>query len=127
MKSMNCGPCGLYCGACGATDCDGCLSDRTDGWVRQCPLRTCARDRRLDFCCHCGAYPCRELHEFMTDEWPHHWTMRPNLEYIKAHGAAQWVEAQEREWTCGRCGAGIFWYQKSCRCGKELDAWELPA
>jgi len=33
MKSMKCGPCGLFCGACGATDCDGCLSDNTDDWV----------------------------------------------------------------------------------------------
>lgn len=126
MKSMKCGPCGLFCGACGATDCDGCLSDNTDDWVKQCKIRKCAGDRNLDFCCHCSDYPCKELHDFMTDKWPHHWTMEPNLEYIRDNGAQKWIMDQKKIWSCNSCGAMIYWYQKVCRCGKQLNAWELP-
>ncbi|MGE5173753.1 MAG: DUF3795 domain-containing protein [Betaproteobacteria bacterium] len=127
MKAGNCGPCGLYCCACRATDCDGCLSDKVDDWVKQCKFRTCAREKHLDFCCHCVDYPCKELETFMSDKWPHHWTMRPNLAYIKDHGVEKRLQAQKRAWSCGSCGARIFWYQKTCSCGAPLDAWELPA
>ncbi len=62
----------------------------------------------------------------MHDEWPHHWTMEPNLEYIKQHGKQAWLGAQEKQWSCKSCGAQIFWYQKSCTCGQSLEAWDLP-
>ncbi len=126
MKSLKCGPCGLYCGACGATDCDGCRSDRVDDWVRQCPFRKCAGESHLAFCCYCSEYPCKGLREFMTDKWPHHWTMKPNLEYIKEHGARKWLAAQREEWSCSRCGAETYWYQATCRCGRRLEPWKLP-
>ncbi len=126
MKSLKCGPCGLFCGACGATDCDGCLSDNIDDWVKHCKFRKCSRERRLDFCCHCIEYPCKELNDFMTDKWPHHWTMKPNLEYIRDNGVEKWIEEQKRVWSCSSCGAEICWYQKRCRCGKQMKAWDLP-
>jgi hypothetical protein len=126
MKKSQYGPCGLYCGACGALDCDGCRSDRVDDWVKQCPFRQCAKEKKLDFCCFCRDYPCKALHEFMHDKWPHHWTMQPNLEYIKKNGVAKWLLAQEQEWSCKSCTAAIHWYQKQCRCGQQLEAWELP-
>lgn len=127
MKKLQYGPCGLYCGACGATDCGGCLSDRIDEWVKQCKFRQCTREKNIDFCCFCSDYPCKELHEFMNDKWPHHWTMEPNLEYIKKNGAEQWLQAQQKEWLCNNCGAETNWYQKMCSCGQQLKAWELPA
>lgn len=127
MKKSPYGPCGLYCGACGATDCDGCLSDRIDDWVKQCLFRRCTREKNIDFCCFCSDYPCQELKDFMNDKWPHHWTMEPNLEYIKKHGVEQWLLVQRKEWSCKSCGAEINWYQKMCRCGQLLEAWELPA
>jgi anaerobic ribonucleoside-triphosphate reductase len=62
----------------------------------------------------------------MTDKWPHHWTMKPNLEYIKINGLEKWLEAQKKEWTCPSCGAEIKWYQKVCSCGQNLEGWDLP-
>lgn len=62
----------------------------------------------------------------MHDQWPHHWTMEPNLEYIRSHGVKKWLEAQQRHWSCSECGAEIVWYQKQCSCGNELDAFEIP-
>jgi hypothetical protein len=126
MKQSNYGPCGLYCGACGAEDCDGCLSDNVDDWVKGCKFRQCSKDQNIDFCCFCNDYPCTELQEFMNDKWPHHWTMEPNLEYIKKNGVEKWLLAQQKEWACNNCGAEINWYQKICNCGQPLEAWELP-
>lgn len=62
----------------------------------------------------------------MNDEWPHHWTMEPNLEFIKKNGLEKWLETQKREWSCTRCGHRVYWYQKKCSCGQELEAWEPP-
>jgi len=127
MKKSQSGPCGLYCGACGATDCDGCRSERVDDWVKRCPFRQCAREKKIDSCSSCRDFPCTTLHDFMNDKWPHHWTMQPNLEYIKKNGVENWLLAQQQEWSCKSCAAAIYWYQKQCHCGQQLDAWELPA
>jgi len=126
MKESRYGPCGLFCGACGATDCDGCSSDRIDEWVEGCKFRRCTREKGIEFCCFCEEYPCKELHEFMNDKWPHHWTIEANLLYIRNHGVEKWLEAQRHEWSCKRCGAEIVWYQKECACGQKLDAFVLP-
>ncbi|MBN1902859.1 DUF3795 domain-containing protein [Candidatus Sumerlaeota bacterium] len=126
MKEAQYGPCGLFCGACGATDCDGCLSDKIDDWVRRCKFRKCARDNKIEVCCFCPDYPCKEFDDFMNDKWPHHWTIKENMEYIKENGVKKWLEKQKEEWTCKNCGAEIIWYQRECSCGAKLKAWELP-
>ena len=127
MKESQYGPCGLFCGACGATDCDGCQSDNVDEYVSKCRFRTCTKERGLSFCCFCEDYPCKELNEFMNDKWPHHWTMEPNLEYIMKNGVKRWLRVQRKEWSCHSCGAERKWYQRMCSCGQHLEAWDVPA
>jgi hypothetical protein len=63
----------------------------------------------------------------MNDKWPHHWTMKTNLEFIRSNGIKKWLSAQKKEWLCPSCGAGINWYQKTCNCGRQLKAWDVPA
>ncbi|MFC1725451.1 DUF3795 domain-containing protein [candidate division KSB1 bacterium] len=120
------GPCGIYCGACGANDCGGCLSEDIDEYVKNCKFRQCTMEKKVDFCCFCSDYPCNELHVFMNDKWPHHWTMEPNLEFIKKNGVGKWLLAQKEEWTCKKCSTEIKWYQKMCSCGLKLKAWDAP-
>jgi len=127
MKQSQYGPCGLFCGACGAQNCDGCQSSNVDEYVSNCKFRTCTKERNLDFCCFCEDYPCKELNEFMNDKWPHHWTMEPNLAFIRDHGVDDWLKTQKQEWSCKSCDAEIMWYQKKCNCGKKLEAWQVPA
>jgi len=100
MKANQYGPCGVYCGACGAEDCDGYRSNRTDDLVKACRFKRCAAEKKVDFCCFCDDFPCRPLDEFMNDEWPHHWTMKPNLEYIRKNGLDKWLGRQKEEWSC---------------------------
>ena len=126
MKESQYGPCGIYCGACGADDCGGCRSDRTDQYVEKCRFRTCTREKGLNFCYSCADYSCQDIHGFMNDEWPHHWTMETNLEFIKKNGLEKWLENQKKEWSCQSCAKRIYWYQKECSCGRKLESWELP-
>jgi hypothetical protein len=63
----------------------------------------------------------------MNDEWPHHWTMKPNLDYIRKNGLKKWLDRQKEEWACPDCQAKIMWYQKTCCCGRALEAWDVPA
>ncbi len=126
MKIGQFGPCGLYCGACGAEDCNGCRSDFIDDHVRTCEFRQCAKDKSIEACCFCADYPCLQLSDFMSDKWPHHWTMSANLQFIREHGIQIWLERQALEWSCSACGAHTHWYQKNCTCGEGLRVWELP-
>lgn len=126
MKQSLYGPCGIYCGACGATDCEGCWSDKIDETIEQCKFRICSKEKNVEFCCFCDEYPCAELDKFMHDKWPHHWTIKSNLEFLKKHGKEEWLQAQEKEWSCDICGTHIVWYQKKCTCGQDLDAWDVP-
>ena len=126
MKESLFGPCGLYCGACGAADCGGCHSDVIDEYIEQCTFRRCADDKGMEFCCYCVDYPCSDLIEFMNDIWPHHWTIESNLEYIKEHGKHMWLKEQGKKWSCENCGADVMWYQKECPCGQKFDAWDPP-
>jgi hypothetical protein len=121
------GPCGLYCGACGATDCAGCHGPGAGDWVAKCRLRSCAQERGVEFCCSCSDYPCPKLRAFMEDEWPHHRSAKASLESVWALGKTGWLLAQKQKWSCPACGAEIHWYQRQCGCGQRLDAWTLPA
>jgi len=120
------GPCGLYCGACVATDCDGCLVEEPSSWVARCEIRKCAAQNGVDFCYQCYDYPCQPLWELMHARWPHHQTMETNLQCIKDRGVGEWLLQQQREWRCPGCGAPRNWYQKRCECGERLEAMELP-
>ncbi len=126
MKESQYGPCGLYCGACGALDCDGCRSANVDETVGNCHFRQCARKKEITACCFCNEYPCTQMKTFMQDQWPHHWTMEPNLNFIRQNGVEKWLQEQKRQWVCPGCGEEIKWYQKTCGCGQDLEAWKLP-
>jgi hypothetical protein len=126
-KELQYGPCGLFCGACGEDDCTRCGDPPVDDTIRNCKFRNCSRDKKLEFCCFCSEYPCKELLERMNDQWPHHWTQKSNLEYIKKNGKEKWLQVQRKEWACKICGTEIKWYQKKCNCGQILKAWNPPA
>ena len=126
MRESIYGPCGLFCGACGDKECKGCLSSDVDKYVLNCKFRKCTKEKNIDFCCFCEEYPCIELYDFMNDKWPHHWTMEPNLAFIKERGVDEWLKAQKQEWSCKDCGSEIKWYQKECNCGEHLKAWQVP-
>ncbi len=52
------------------TDCDGCRTDngRLFSACKDCPIRTCARERGLKNCATCVDYTCAPLEQFFKSE-----------------------------------------------------------
>ena len=131
--------CGLYCGACdwhvsfpkaapGDTNserlkngtCPGC---REEGNICGfCEMKKCATRKGIDLCGKCAEYPCGTIESFMTDGKPHHADIRNNLAEIREFGENEWAARQQRRWTC-QCGIKFSWYDKNCRCGREVKGY----
>ncbi|MEY8261901.1 DUF3795 domain-containing protein [Oscillospiraceae bacterium 50-60] len=43
-------PCGLHCGGCRVEKCK---------FYKNCKVRSCAQEKRVDFCCDCPEFPLR--------------------------------------------------------------------
>lgn len=135
--------CGLYCGACSfkmAHDeseplhvtsmpskydeqkdkplqfCPGC---RLDNQCGDCAIRECAIGKHVTHCGQCSSFPCEKLSAFGGDSVPHHGECINNLHELGETGTPDWLEKQQKRWTC-ECGARLSWYLKECpRCGRH--------
>jgi hypothetical protein len=65
--------------------CDGCHSDRLHGFCAKCPVRTCAKGKRIGNCGECNGYPCDKL-EALYDIWVESSPIeaKANLEKLRA-------------------------------------------
>ena len=61
---------GIEYGLSEITDCDGCRSEggRIFSASATCTIRVCARNRKIENCAWCAAYPCGPLEKFLTRE-----------------------------------------------------------
>lgn len=52
------------------TDCDGCMTDtgRLFRACKACPIRKCARKKRIENCAHCEEYICQTIEDFFSRE-----------------------------------------------------------
>ncbi|OPL18360.1 MAG: hypothetical protein AVO35_05810 [Candidatus Aegiribacteria sp. MLS_C] len=138
--------CGLNCGACpvgmaneaGDADvlkelaerwgmdvreleCAGCKSPVTAVFCSECRIRSCARERGLEFCFQCAEYPCDRLVSFSDDDAPHHSVVLKNLSRIREAGLRKWLQEQSERWSCEVCGRRFGWYSETCPgCGSVL-------
>jgi hypothetical protein len=51
------------------TDCDGCKTEngRLFSGCKNCEIRKCALQKRIENCAHCDEYACERLDRFFTD------------------------------------------------------------
>ncbi|MEJ2567937.1 MAG: DUF3795 domain-containing protein [candidate division WOR-3 bacterium] len=65
------------------TDCDGCTADtgRLFSTCKDCTIRKCARQKKLDNCAYCGEYVCETLEEFFSKEQ----TAKIRLDKLRKH------------------------------------------
>jgi len=51
-------------------DCDGCrtITDRIFSACRNCLIRKCAQDRKLESCAYCADYACEQLLKIFADD-----------------------------------------------------------
>lgn len=137
--------CGLYCGACEIinaeseqdkkrvakmwnstpeqVNCRGCKTDTLYIHCGNCKIRTCAREKEVEFCIECDDYPCSiyEGGKGIIEQLPHLKATVVNQKYIKDNGLERWLEDQKTKWACPKCGAKFAWYSQECKkCKKDL-------
>lgn len=117
-------PCGLNCDACRAhlrnrNSCPGCRAgDRGKPKTRvACKIKLCEERRRTDgnFCGECSSFPCEPLRR-LDNRYRAKYGVSAieNLQNIKTHGLAQFVEQERYKWTCVECGAQLCMHETSC-------------
>lgn len=140
--------CGLYCGAClifiktengtiaelaaemnmspEELSCYGYKSEKTSPWCSNCALKTCAREKKLEFCNLCNNYVCNDLQGFIDDpEYPYHLVVQKNLNAIAKNGLEAWLSAQDKRWRCSACGEKTAWKEEQCRsCGAKVSSYK---
>jgi hypothetical protein len=99
-------PCGMNCGVCRAylrekNPCHGCTeADQNMPKTRvNCRLRVCDR-RAGPFCCDCEEFPCKRL-QHLDARYRVRYGMSEveNLECIRDHGLAAFLESERRRWV----------------------------
>jgi hypothetical protein len=131
-------PCGLYCGACsiliahqednqklkekltrvygvaaGDIKCEGCLSESPFLFCRVCSIKTCAREKKIEGCFQCNDFPCKLVNEFPFPAATQ--VMLRSVPAWKEMGTAQWMEEEEKRYTCPHCGGRLFRGVTRCR------------
>lgn len=106
--------------------CRGCKTEKPFLMCRNCRIKDCASEKGLEFCYQCPDYPCehyRRSQDYISKyEHLQHWkTARQNLEFIRTHGVAAWLEEQKSVWSCPDCATHFSWYMERCPdCGRNL-------
>jgi hypothetical protein len=142
--------CGLYCGSCTAflatknnttkklaqewqmdendVICYGCKSQKVAKYCLTCPLKTCAKNKSIEFCNECAQFPCQNLENFKnSDNYPYHSEVYDYLNIIKNDGVESWLEQMKIRWSCQVCGREHDWFTLVCpECGQELNAYKKP-
>ena len=128
------GRCGLYCGFCliyrAGKDseklrravarrskckpedvrCEGCQTVLVDGWnnarwSKNCKIIKCQEAKGVKFCYECDVYPrCKRFHSIADHSLKRGEDLMANLEKIKAGKVEEWLEEEDREWRCSKCG-----------------------
>lgn len=68
--------------------CDGCMSTtgRRIQYCHECAIRTCAVQKDIENCAHCGDYACDKIEAFSKPGTPHRATLDGIFEGLKTSG-----------------------------------------
>ena len=123
-------PCGIDCRLCYAyirphKACPGC---RAEGPAKPiscaaCKIKNCPKLASLgsDYCIDCDDFPCF-LIKRLDKRYRTKYSTQPiqNLHFIRLNGIAAFIEKEDRQWTCPRCGATLSMHKPNClSCGFE--------
>ncbi|MBN1856552.1 MAG: DUF3795 domain-containing protein [Dehalococcoidia bacterium] len=123
-------PCGMNCGVClgylrDRRKCAGCHGRDANSTASRarCTIVNCALRQSTEsgFCYECPKYPCRRLRELdKRYRTKYSMSMIENLEFIRDHGLAAFVEKENERWRCRKCGGVICVHRGGCfNCGES--------
>lgn len=107
--------------------CHGCKTDDRFINCRDCRIRVCAIEKRVEHCNRCDNSPCDLfsgliLNEKFQNLLPHLKEAPENLAKIQRDGTETWLACQKEKYRCPECGTAFSWYTNRCtHCGRELD------
>lgn len=121
-------PCGLDCRLCRAyirekNACPGCRGDdslKSNACVT-CKIKNCPKisNGEVTFCSECNEFPCS-----LTNKLERRYTLNyevsiiGNLKHIKKHGLRNFVQHENKAWSCPKCGALLCMHKDHCEsCG----------
>ena len=122
-------PCGLDCRLCqrygrSKNPCPGCRGDDSQKLpscmsceIKNCPL---VKSGQVSFCSECHMYPCT-LVKNLDKRYRNSYGLSviDNLDRIRNVGLAQFVNEQERNWSCKGCGELLCMHKPACgNCGR---------
>lgn len=121
-------PCGLNCRLCRAyardrNPCPGCRGD--DTWKANacvtCKIKNCEKlvKGKLEYCFDCDEFPCALLdHLDKRYKTKYRTSVIDNLLSIKDFGIRNFIENENKKWTCPGCGAMLCMHKPDClSCG----------
>ncbi|TXT67677.1 MAG: hypothetical protein BAJALOKI1v1_30040 [Promethearchaeota archaeon] len=117
--------CGLWCGACPSFHrgrCKGCrTTENKNPKKKKCGygIRKCCKDRGIEYCGQCDAYPCSKINRLITSqkgrkEYDYRHNIPQNFQMIKKEGFEKWLQYQQEKWKCGQCGGHGVFYNLIC-------------
>ncbi|MCB2228111.1 MAG: DUF3795 domain-containing protein [Desulfarculaceae bacterium] len=111
--------------------CDGCLSERVAPECQECKhgFRGCSASHGVTWCFQCEDFPCARLEAFSREHVVngvcHHERVIEDLNFLREHGPAAWVAAQEKRSDCPECGWRGYWFSTECgACGAKIRGGE---
>ena len=148
MKDIFDSYCGIYCGSCIIRlahvqnrpqsipepwktwskgmdlECHGCKSDYVYQNCAGCKMRSCAKEKRVDYCFTCEDFPCDKIPEKgPSDHFPHHKLALRHRYLLEENKVTEWLEYQKDRFTCKKCGNMFNWYEEVCHfCGEKVQS-----
>jgi len=122
-------PCGMNCSLCISyqfkekdlnkkgfhkTYCKGCIH-RGENCTHMGHKCENLRKGKVRFCFECEAYPCKIL-KFLDKRYKtkYHMSIIDNLNFIKDNGVEKFLEKEEINWKCSKCGGSICCHNGLC-------------
>lgn len=122
-------PCGMNCGLCVSYQamrsdinklgfnkryCPGCIPRGKNCTYMKSHCQRVGKGL-VRFCFECADFPCQRLKALDKRYRDHyHMSMIGNLEYLKNHGMACFLEEQAAKWKCPDCGGTICCHNGLC-------------
>jgi hypothetical protein len=117
-------PCGMNCGICLAflrdkNSCSGCRGDEASKRLScaKCSISNCEflKTTPSNFCYDCEKFPCARLkHLDKRYRTKYNMSMIENLNNIKKSGLDNFVQNEQKKWTCNTCGGTICVHRGFC-------------
>ena len=131
-------PCGINCALCSGyrafihqtprkrgkiSWCSGCRARN-----KQCAFlkKRCTRlgTSAVEFCTDCPDFPCARMNH-LDELYRKYYAVSPirNLEEIRDHGIARFLEFEWERHRCGRCGGVISMHNRKCFACDQIISW----